>query len=66
MALKALVLLFSLFRAHRNLVQGFETKKEEVASMIAGIDKDKNGTIDFEVRIMRKSLMSSCACHKAA
>lgn len=27
---------------------GFEPKKEEVKKMIADIDKDGNGTIDFE------------------
>ena len=62
MALKALVRIRLLFRARRNRVQGFETKKEEVASMIAGIDKDKNGTIDFEVRLLCKALIGCCAC----
>ena len=32
---------------------GFEPKKEEVKKMIADIDKDGNGTIDFEEFLRR-------------
>ena len=35
-----------LFHLHRAL--GFEPKKEEIKKMIADIDKDGSGTIDFE------------------
>ena len=37
----------------RRSALGFEPKKEEVKKMIADIDKDGNGTIDFEEFLRR-------------
>ena len=40
---------------------GFEPKKEEIKKMIADIDKDGSGTIDFNefLELMAKKMVSS-------
>jgi Ca2+-binding EF-hand superfamily protein len=40
---------------HAMAALGFEPKKEEVAQMISRIDKDRSGSIDFEVRTDRRA-----------
>ena len=45
---------------------GFEASKPEVAKMIAEIDKDGSGTIDFEefLDMMKKKMVNFFLCFK--
>ena len=42
---------------------GFEPKKEEIKKMIADIDKDGSGTIDFDefLQMMTAKMVPNCA-----